>query len=458
MEGPGQQRLVGLRRAFVVVALEHGAGHVDVAQHVAQATGQRFLELQLAAERHHRDVGHQRQVGRVAVQLAEVAAGVGVARGSAEARAGQAEPERTHGVGDAEADVAEQAAVEVLQAGTGVGVLRGLHFLQHPRVAEDRTLAEDQQAAGHDVGPFHGDRDRCGLPAAAGEVARPQDDALAADHVHHVRDHFTAHVGAVVLGDRRRHRRHVTAVHSGSGGLRQRADLVRLATNAGQRFFHAFEAADRQAELLADTCVGTGHHRAGLGTAAGGGGQGDRAADGQALVEHVPALAGLLGAADQLGQRDENILATDRAVLEGRVEREMATADFHTGGVTRQQGQGDADIAGGADQAIRVVHAEGQADQRGYRGQRDVALVEGELDAEDLLAVPLALADDAVIGDRGGVRAGERTGQAEAGHFAAIGQARQVLVFLFLGAVMVEQLTRAQRVRYANGGADHARH
>ncbi|KAG1246568.1 hypothetical protein G6F65_020615 [Rhizopus arrhizus] len=156
MEGPGQQRLVGLRCAFVVVALEHGAGHVDMAQHVAQAAGQRFLELQLAAERHHRDVGHQRQVGRVTVQLAEVAARVGVARGGAEARAGQAEPERTHGIGDAEADVAEQAAVELLQAGTGVRILRRLHFLQHPRVAEDRTLAEDQQAAGHDVGAFHG--------------------------------------------------------------------------------------------------------------------------------------------------------------------------------------------------------------------------------------------------------------------------------------------------------------
>ncbi|KAG1252545.1 hypothetical protein G6F66_015195 [Rhizopus arrhizus] len=90
-----------------------------MAQHVAQAAGQRFLELQLAAERHHRDVGHQRQVGRVTVQLAEVAARVGVARGGAEARAGQAEPERTHGIGDAEADVAEQAAVELLQAGTG---------------------------------------------------------------------------------------------------------------------------------------------------------------------------------------------------------------------------------------------------------------------------------------------------------------------------------------------------
>ncbi len=457
MEGPGQQRLVGLRCAFVVVALEHGAGHVDVAQHVAQAAGQRFLELQLAAEGHHRDVGHQRQVGRVTVQLAEVAAGVGVARGGAEACTGQAEPERTHGIGDAIADVAEQAAVEVLQAGTGVRVLRGLHFLQHPRVAEDRTLSEDQQAAGHDVGAFHGDRDRRGLPAAAGEVARPEDDALAADDVHHVRDHFAAHVGAVVLGDGRRHRRHVATVDRSRSGLRQRADLVGLAADAGQRFFHALEAADRQAELLADPRVGAGDGCAGLGTATGGGGQGDRAAHGQALVEHVPALAGHGGTTDQLGQRDEHILALDRTVLEGRVQREVATADLHAGGIARQQAQGDADVAGFADQAIGVVHAEGQADQRSDRGQGDVALVEGQLDAEHLLAVPLALADDAVVGNRGGVGAGERTGQAEARNLAAIGQARQVLVLLFLGAVMHQQFTRAQRVRHADGGADHRR-
>ncbi len=458
MEGPGQQRLVGLRCTFVVVALEHGAGHVDMAQHVAQAAGQRFLELQLAAEGHHRDVGHQGQVGRVTVQLAEVAAGVGVTRGGAEARAGQAEPERTHGVGDAVADVAEQAAVELLQAGTGVRILRRLHLLQHPWVAEDRTLAEDQQAAGHDVGAFHGDRDRRGLPAAAGEVARPQDDALAADHVHHVRDHFAAHGGAVILGDGRRHRRHVTAVDRRGGGLRQCADLVGLATDAGQSLLDALEAADRQAELLADACIGAGDGRTGLGTTAGGGRQGDRAAYGQALVEHVPALAGHGRATDQLGQRDEHILAPDRTVLEGRVQREVATTDLHAGCVARQQAQGDADIAGIADQAIGIVHAEGQADQRGDRCQGDVALVEGQLDAEHLLAVPLALADDAVIGNRGGVGTGERTGQAEAGHFTAIGQARQVLVLLFLGAVMHQQFTRAQRVGYADGGADHRGH
>src|SRR3546814_5944442 len=73
-------------------------------------------------------------------------------------------------------------AVELLQPGLLVRVLRRLHFLEHPRMAQDRALAEDQQAADHDVGAFDRDRDRRRLPAAAGEVARPEDDALAAEH------------------------------------------------------------------------------------------------------------------------------------------------------------------------------------------------------------------------------------------------------------------------------------
>src|SRR5690606_41848047 len=45
-------------------------------------------------------------------------------------------------------------------------------------------------SAGHDVGAFDRDRDRGSLPGAAAEVARPQDDALAADDVHEVAGDF----------------------------------------------------------------------------------------------------------------------------------------------------------------------------------------------------------------------------------------------------------------------------
>ncbi|MNN07410.1 hypothetical protein D3C81_1202340 [compost metagenome] len=134
----------------------------------------------------------------------------------------------------------------------------------------------------------------------------------------------------------------------------------------------------------------------------------------------------------------------------------MATADFNAIGVTRQQCQGDADVLGIAEQAVRVVHAERHADQRGDRRQGDVTLVEGELQAQHFLALPHALADDAEVGNRGRIGTGERAGQAEAGHFLADGQTRQVVILLGLRAVVVEQFTRAQRVGHTDGGADHA--
>ncbi len=260
----------------------------------------------------------------------------------------------------------------------------------------------------------------------------------------------------MVLGDRRRHRRLLATVHGRRGRLRQRADRVGLAGDAGERFLDAFETTDRQAELLADARIGAGDDRAHLGTAAGGGGQGDRAADRQALAEHAPAFADALLLADDLRQRQEHFMAAHRAVLERRVQREVAAADFHARGFARHQRQGDAQIALVAQQAVRVVHAEGQADDAGDRRQGDVALVESQLDADHLGAVPVALADDAVVRNGGRVGTGERTGQAKARHLAAVGQARQVVVLLLLGAVMHQQFARAQRVGHADGGADHA--
>src|SRR5690606_40422417 len=56
-------------------------------------------------------------------------------------------PDRAHRVRDRRADVAEQVAVEFVQALARVLQLRRLHLLQHPRMAQDRALAEDHQRA-----------------------------------------------------------------------------------------------------------------------------------------------------------------------------------------------------------------------------------------------------------------------------------------------------------------------
>ena len=111
----------------------------------------------------------------------------------------------------------------------------------------------------------------------------------------------------------------------------------------------------------------------------------------------------------------------DRAILERRVQREVATPHFHPGGFPRQQRQGDADIAGIAQQCVRVIHAERQPDQGGDRGQGDIALVERELDAQHIGTIPLAFADNAEVRDRSGIGAGKRPGQAKAGHLDAAG-------------------------------------
>ena len=96
-----------------------------------------------------------------------------------------------------------------------------------------------------------------------------------------------------------------------------------------------------------------------------------------------PAMA---GAADDGVERHEHILALDRAVLERNVERKVPPADADARRVARNQRAGDADVLGGAEQVLGIEHAEGEADDRRDRRERDVALGEVEPDADDLAA------------------------------------------------------------------------
>src|SRR5690606_27508565 len=145
-----------------------------------------FLLFQAAAERAHRDIRYQRKRGRITIELAVVAARVAVAGYASDRTVDEAEHETAHRVRDAETDVAEHRSVECGEALAFVLDRSGLHFLQHPRMAADRALPEDHQAAGHDVRAFDRDRDRRTLPAATDPVVRTEDHALAAVHVHRV--------------------------------------------------------------------------------------------------------------------------------------------------------------------------------------------------------------------------------------------------------------------------------
>ncbi|MNV24509.1 hypothetical protein D3C71_1155760 [compost metagenome] len=219
-----------------------------------------------------------------------------------------------------------------------------------------------------------------------------------------------------------------------------------MAADAGQRFFHAFELADGHAELAAHARIPAHGARRQLGHAGVGRGQRNRTARGQAFHQHAPALAGHGGAADDEVQRHEDVGATRGAIHEHGVQGEVAAAGVHAGMVVRHQRASDAQVFLAAQQAVGVVQAERQAQQRADRRQRDVALVPGDAHADHFAALPFALADNAAVGNGGGIRTRPRAGQRKGRHVFAARQARQVVVLLFIGAVMQQQLGGAQRV------------
>ena len=125
-------------------------------------------------------------------------------------------------------------------------------------------------------------------------------------------------------------------------------------------------------------------------------------------------------------------------------------AAFEPRGVLVDQHAGDAGRFAFAQQIVRIVQVAGQGHQIGDGREGDVALAEVEPDL-DLVTVfeDLALGPDA-----GGIRAGGRLGEAEAGHVFAGGELGQVVVFLRLGAVVLDQFGRAQRIGDDDEGAD----
>ena len=130
----------------------------------------------------------------------------------------------------------------------------------------------------------------------------------------------------------------------------------------------------------------------------------------------------------------------------------MAPADVDAGMVGRNQRDGDADVLAATQDVLGIEQAEREADQRRDRPQRDVALVPGDADAHHLLALVPAARDVADVAHGGGIRAGGRPREREAGHLQPLGEARQVVVLLLGRAVFLDQLARAQRVRHHDDG------
>ena len=105
-------------------------------------------------------------------------------------------------------------------------------------------------------------------------------------------------------------------------------------------------------------------------------------------------LAEPLLAADDPVHGNENLFAARRAVHEHGPDREVASACFDAWRSGRNQGAGDAQVFGVAEQAVGIQRPEGQAQQARDRRQRDVALVPADLQAEHLLALEFPSADE----------------------------------------------------------------
>ncbi len=129
----------------------------------------------------------------------------------------------------------------------------------------------------------------------------------------------------------------------------------------------------------------------------------------------------------------------------------MATADLNAGRVGGDQCQADAELFFIAQQVVRVVGLEGHAEQRRHWAEGDVALLPVQAQAEHFLALPLAAADHAAVVHGARIAPGVGAGEGEAGDVGAVGQAWQVVVALLLGAVVHQQLGRAEGVGHHHG-------
>src|SRR5260221_8913138 len=118
-------------------------------------------------------------------------------------------------------------------------------------------------------------------------------------------------------------------------------------------------------------------------------------------------------------------MSLNRTVLEGNVQRKMPPADRDSGSIPRNQCAGDAEVGALTHEPVGIEQAKGEPDHGGDGRQGDVALREIELDADDLRTLPTASADDAGVGNGGGIGARARTGKGETRDFLAAREARQ---------------------------------
>src|SRR5690554_2014942 len=415
---------------------DHRCSVVQLHQAVGHAARQALAGFQATAYGKQGDVGHQGEGGRETAQLAVVFLDVAMARRGFQPALAQAQYQCTQGVAGGVGQVAVEDAVEFLGSLVFVFHAGRFDFLDDKRMTADSALAEDHQAAGQYIRAFYGNADGHGLVGTGQEVAGAGDYATASNDIHGVVDYFPHQVSVAVFQHSGWHRWPNAPVQHAGGQQAGGIHHVGVAGNGLQGFLNPFKLADGAAELLPGVGVGAGGQAGQLAGAGAEGGQGDGAADGQAFQQHFPALAEHVLAADDLFHGNKDFIAPGGTVHEYRVHGQVAGARVHSVGIPGYQHTGHANVVVAAQQFFRVIDLDGQADQGRHRGQGDVALVPGDLQAQYFLAVPFALADDALIRNGAGIGAGHRGCEGKAGNLFATGQARQVVLLLVVGAVV----------------------
>ena len=188
-----------------------------MAEHITQPGRGFFLLLQGPAQGQHGHVSGQAKGRAVTGDLGIELATEAITRHLFQAPGAQALEEGTNGVAVTVANVLPQHFIELFQPLLRVFDICRFHFLQHVGMATNGALAEDNHAAGEDIGAFHGDGNGCTHPATAQVVLRSHLDALAAMNVHGIARYGAAHFCGVVLGNSRRHRRAHALIHRQGG-------------------------------------------------------------------------------------------------------------------------------------------------------------------------------------------------------------------------------------------------
>ena len=124
---------------------------------------------------------------------------------------------------------------------------------------------------------------------------------------------------------------------------------------------YSFKLTDRDFELLADFGKGTDRQISHLTGRRGQSRQRDAAADAQAFHQHTPAAPRVFDAADDIIQRNKDILAIDRTIHKGRANRIVTRPDDHALVIGGNQRTSDAVVGlfSIPKQAFWIVHLKG---------------------------------------------------------------------------------------------------